>query len=1383
FGEIILTENFQTNSNVYNNTDFDLTVTIKSNSGKVIETYKTNVNSIGYITSSPILASGIYNVTITQNSLNGQIYPNVYNTFKFSFQIVDNPPAFAYTESTQTDTSTLFDTDATGVFYTNEQDKIKVVWTNPTDSTYFASIDTSAKENGATSIKYYFTNSLGQNISATYTISATDILTDHTNSKVKYFFIDIKNIPNDSILNVYMQNERGILPDTASQTDKNLFNAMTSVTKKLYIDRVAPSQILDSLIAKTSLNGFTLGSYTRKYINFDGTEATNNERLYNVPVTDGAFAKYAFAVLNTQENPLQDLFSSKPAINGFYTEGYYYHIEKVADISEYAPPPNLASAIAATKTFQNQIVQAFTFNTYYEIIEIDLAGNVAIYLIYVTSNDNKNVLQFTSEKTDKETKNYINFQDLSSNQNIFAKSFLNITNISLRDYPFLQFSLDGETYFRSTALPQNQCYTFSLNPQIVNLAELLSFKAPSVHTLVINDSISATNYTFNLYITNNELSYNLLNSTEGIQITSPQSQVLQYLESITISSYDKGLDRYVVIYDAEKTFSSNNFVSVIAQTNSYTFQITNPDLAYSYVFYDNYGNKYIEHHTAGSFVLSEKDKVKNHLDEVLITENIDGEPITNSWFVGKNNITYNYSSADYYAYIKIYFLDVTEEKIEWKEFSQSATSPYGIAISDQSNYSITSGNTVFCTIKESSIHQTVKQILLYAPSQNSIVTGFTGGVYKFEITLIDQYDSSTTSVVTDRILINNLTPIIDLKDKNYESVYEDNSIYSEQLTIVIPSLPGSFTQNPQIASFMFEYASELIFNSSSSPLTSGTIVEEAGNYEVQIFVKIGKEYYPISSKAFVISESSSAFYEVVVRDPTTGTFVNATKTGKPFTYNQTVCYNHYIVNDEFEVFLNENQMMEEINRITVENTECTTIIIKLSNFASAKTNNISPYETTIAISRIEQTNSIITNNLFTYETNDGSAKALTGTNSYIAITQSDSDVNYITVNFNSYYAIAENIITATIKSENQVWTAVGNSALEKSSFTITNSGDYTISFTDLAGNLQLFTDASGIEQAYFYKIRFIKGVAYLINGETPIQNAIYNDEVVITLPTTLSGVYDAGGKPTIVVIKNDKEITVTPKNNAYTLSEAGYYKVYFNARVKDQALRQEAYEFLIMSSKEYKSNFEFTEYGDYEIVSVIKNGEDFTSNIRKLYNLSQNDALKNIAISLYDEKTGRGNYTVTIKTNSGIFTESENGLVEESYTFDFIIKSVGAMPLTISINEGESTTDEIIIEFNAFDLYTDIGECIIKYGRNQLKINEEYLATLKDTYFCSLPITETGTHFIQVYNSSDTLLYSYKVTKTEPLNTVSILLIVGGVLAAAGLTITIVLLRRRMKIK
>ena len=123
------------------------------------------------------------------------------------------------------------------------------------------------------------------------------------------------------------------------------------------------------------------------------------------------------------------------------------------------------------------------------------------------------------------------------------------------------------------------------------------------------------------------------------------------------------------------------------------------------------------------------------------------------------------------------------------------------------------------------------------------------------------------------------------------------------------------------------------------------------------------------------------------------------------------------------------------------------------------------------------------------------------------------------------------------------------------------------------------------------------------------------------------------------------------------------------------------------------------------------------------------------------------------------------------------------MPINVSINEGESTTKKITVEFNAYDLYQDLGECKVVVGNQTILIDQEYLDGLNGNFYCNLPITETGTYFVQVYNSSDSLLYSYKVTKTEPLNTVSILLIVGGVLATAGLTVTIILLRRRMKIK
>ena len=135
------------------------------------------------------------------------------------------------------------------------------------------------------------------------------------------------------------------------------------------------------------------------------------------------------------------------------------------------------------------------------------------------------------------------------------------------------------------------------------------------------------------------------------------------------------------------------------------------------------------------------------------------------------------------------------------------------------------------------------------------------------------------------------------------------------------------------------------------------------------------------------------------------------------------------------------------------------------------------------------------------------------------------------------------------------------------------------------------------------------------------------------------------------------------------------------------------------------------------------------------------------------------------------------------FTFNFIIKKIGTLPIKISINEGESTTDVIKIQFNALDLYEEVGKSKIMYAGNTLNIDEEYLDTLNGSNYVELEITENGTHFVQIYGAGDNLLHSYKVIKTEPLNTVSILLIVLAVAAAVGITLTVVLLRKRMKIK
>ena len=72
------------------------------------------------------------------------------------------------------------------------------------------------------------------------------------------------------------------------------------------------------------------------------------------------------------------------------------------------------------------------------------------------------------------------------------------------------------------------------------------------------------------------------------------------------------------------------------------------------------------------------------------------------------------------------------------------------------------------------------------------------------------------------------------------------------------------------------------------------------------------------------------------------------------------------------------------------------------------------------------------------------------------------------------------------------------------------------------------------------------------------------------------------------------------------------------------------------------------------------------------------------------------------------------------------------------------------------------------------KVRETYTLTLAD---------ESQVYYIQILSQSGKLLYTYRAVKTAPLNTISIILIVVGVIVAVGLTIMFVLLRKKMKIR
>ena len=136
--------------------------------------------------------------------------------------------------------------------------------------------------------------------------------------------------------------------------------------------------------------------------------------------------------------------------------------------------------------------------------------------------------------------------------------------------------------------------------------------------------------------------------------------------------------------------------------------------------------------------------------------------------------------------------------------------------------------------------------------------------------------------------------------------------------------------------------------------------------------------------------------------------------------------------------------------------------------------------------------------------------------------------------------------------------------------------------------------------------------------------------------------------------------------------------------------------------------------------------------------------------------------------------------IGESFAFEFWI-NMATPPISVSLPEGEKTKDQITVTLNVQNLHDAVGDCYLIVGGTTRYYNTENLSSYgtNDT----VRITGNGTYYIQIYTSSGYLLYSYKVTKTEPLNAFAIIAIVLGCVAAVAIVTITILLRKRQKVK
>ena len=353
---------------------------------------------------------------------------------------------------------------------------------------------------------------------------------------------------------------------------------------------------------------------------------------------------------------------------------------------------------------------------------------------------------------------------------------------------------------------------------------------------------------------------------------------------------------------------------------------------------------------------------------------------------------------------------------------------------------------------------------------------------------------------------------------------------------------------------------------------------------------------------------------------------------------------------------------------------------------------------------------------------------------------------------------------------------------------LSESGTYSIRIRNFVNQQHMFN-----VQYPSFTLTILYEVIYLINNETPIQNAVYNNNVTLnlhdvsfyTMTTFSASVYLNN-----VLQKVKTDYTYT--NNIFTFTKPGVYRVSLKVMIRGEQNKYIYGEanFTILNANETRTAYEVTKISGYEITSVLKQGDavldengeqklDENGNVIYEYENITSSLLEAGQTHLYStliskETTGIGKFIITITTEPKNMTPSQN------FTFNVWINDETPI-LNPSREFGSSSTASVTISYNNALIYQQIGACsIVVNGTEIANINETNSANTNPQSFT---LSAPNTYYVQVYSESGFLVMSQRITINEPLNTASIILIVVAILVVVALTVTFVLLRTKMRVK
>ncbi len=473
-------------------------------------------------------------------------------------------------------------------------------------------------------------------------------------------------------------------------------------------------------------------------------------------------------------------------------------------------------------------------------------------------------------------------------------------------------------------------------------------------------------------------------------------------------------------------------------------------------------------------------------------------------------------------------------------------------------------------------------------------------------------------------------------------------------------------------------------------------------------------------------------------------------------------------------------------------------------------NNNPIYANIIAVTKVPKADtSIVANKLYySYRTHEVVSKQLNGLTNTIKNDELDNNSihiywNTVSKDYNTWYnrgnVVYLNYTFNNVTSTKNFGTvdATGNviatDAGLASTITISGSGKHQLSFSDLAGNVSFFkTNASAAYSQNYYVVTILDKVIYTVNNATPLDYAVYNNPITMTVDTTYSNDYNINSLK-LTVWRNGTIYENYIRNadgTSFTFSESGRYIVLLNASYKDTKPLDDAYyNFTIIDRSSARLAYEFNEMLGYEITKVYKNNVDYTDRVKQEYIIKEGLAVTPEEYSLKElfispEKFGNGDYliTVAVKYNSL--------LAAKEFSFGFKISNITPVIMT-NPERGGTTKKTITLTFNPSYIYQQIGKSslvVMTYNSDTNRFTEIDRLVIDESSLLNagirkVEIKETNSYYFQLVTDNGNIITSFRITREEPLNALSIIIIVAASVTVVVLTIIFIKMRTKMKVK